>query len=157
MGSGWYRSPSARTRRWSASVSSASVARASGQSERLRRARRRRRDPRSADAGEGGARIGRDPAQQHRARRRPEHRRHGETVVGEHVLDRVVLVLAQAAEHDERGRRAASRQQQLGDDLVGAAEVEQLDVGEVEQGGEAVGAGQGGLDAVAGPRRRWGG
>ena len=64
------------------------------------------------------------------------------------MLDRLVLILAQAVQHHEPAAALAVGQQQLGHDLVGAAEVEQLDVGEVEQGGEAVGAGQGLLDAV---------
>ena len=64
------------------------------------------------------------------------------------MLDRVVLVVAQAAEHDEPRLLRGLGQQQLGDDLFGAGEVEQLDVGEVQQGGEAVGTGEGDLDAV---------
>ena len=56
--------------------------------------------------------------------------------MGEHVLDRLVLVVAEAVEHHEPRLLLGRGQQQLGDDLVGAAEVEQLDVGEVEQGGE---------------------
>ena len=63
--------------------------------------------------------------------------------MGEHLLDRLVLVVAQAAEHDEPRPLRGLGQQQLGDDLLGAGEVEQLDVGEVQQGGEAVGTGEG--------------
>ena len=77
--------------------------------------------------------VGRRPAEQPGLGGVGRHRGDGEAMVGEHVLDRLVLVFAEALQHDERGRRGLG-QQQLGDDLVGAAEVEQVDVGEVEVG-----------------------
>ena len=43
-------------------------------------------------------------------------------------------------------------EQELGHDLVRTAQIEQLDVGKVEQGGVAVGVGEGGLDACTGKR-----
>ena len=76
------------------------------------------------------------------------HGGHGQPVVGEHVLDRLVLVLAQSAAGPRSGRPLPAGQEQLGHDLVGAAEIEQLDAGEVEQRGEAVGARHGLLDTV---------
>jgi hypothetical protein len=51
------------------------------------------------------------------------HRGDGEAVVGQYVLDRLVLVFAQAPQHHEAGWRGVG-QEQLGDDLVGAAQVE---------------------------------
>ena len=46
-------------------------------------------------------------------------------------------------------------QEELGHHLVGATEVEQLDLGEVEQGGGAVRPGERRLDAVANRGARW--
>ena len=110
---------------------------------------------RPANAGEGGARIAGDGAQQDRLPSATSGG-HREAVMGEHLLDGVVLVVAQTAEHDEPRLLRGLGQEQLGHDLLRAGEVEQLDIGEVQQGGEAVGAGEGDFDA-AGPRRRWGG
>src|SRR6185503_1509192 len=71
-----------------------------------------------------------------------------QSMVGEYVLDRLVLILAQPPEDDVAATRLPAGQEQLGDDLVGAAEIEQLDAGEIEQGGEAAGVRHGLLDSV---------
>ena len=64
--------------------------------------------------------------------------------MGEDMVDRFVVILPQALQdHEIRGPR---RQQELGDDLIRAAQVNQLDLGEAQQGGEAVGVRQGRLD-----------
>jgi hypothetical protein len=48
----------------------------------------------------------------------------------EHVIDGFALILAEPPQHNEIG--VPARQKQLGDDLVGAAQVDQLDLGKIQ-------------------------
>ncbi len=59
----------------------------------------------------------------------------GEVVMLEHMVDRLELILAQSQQHQVG--LAGRIEQQLGDDFVGTAEVDQADLGEIEQGGVA--------------------
>lgn len=77
-----------------------------------------------------------------------ENRGH-QAMMGEHVIDRLVLVFPQSLEHDARKRPAGIGQEQLGDNLIGTAQVQQLDPGEVEECGEAIGGGERGFDPGA--------
>ena len=53
----------------------------------------------------------------------------------EDMLDGLMMIFPEALENHEVG--GSHRHKQLGDDLVGATQVYQLDSGEVQQGGHA--------------------
>ena len=73
----------------------------------------------------------------------------GEAVVIEYLLDRLVLVVAESLKHHHAAASVAVGQEELGHHFVCATEIEELDVGEVEQGRCAIGLGERRLDAVA--------
>ena len=97
------------TRRWNASASSASSARAAGHpsaaaSSTASSAPRSHTQPKAARAS-----AVTQPSRRGSGCSPSAHRGHGEPVVGEHVLDRLVLVLAQPAAAPRTGRRAPRR------------------------------------------------
>ena len=93
-----------------------------------------------AHAGKRPAGIGPDPAEQPRLPAVGRHCGHGQAMMDQDMLDGLVMIFPQALENHEVG--GSHRQEQLGDDLVGAAQVYQLDSGEVQQGGHAGRSGQ---------------
>ena len=66
-------------------------------------------------------------------------------MMSEHVVNGLVLILTETLEHEETD--VFSGQQQLGHDLISAAQVHQLDLGKIQQCGEAPAPGQGLLDS----------
>src|SRR3954463_4607831 len=62
-------------------------------------------------------------------------------MMSEHVVYGLVLIFPEALQHEETD--VSSRQQQLGHDFIGAAQVHQLDLGKIQQRGEAAAPGQG--------------
>ena len=70
--------------------------------------------------------------------------------MNQHVVDCLMMVLTETLQDDET--RGACGQQQLGHDFVRAAQVNQLDIGKVQQRGSAIGAGESGLDSGANRR-----
>ena len=75
---------------------------------------------------------GGDPAEQLRRLVRARHDGDGQGVVVQDVVDRLGVVLARAEQHDVPVGARIGVEEELGDDFVGAAEVEQTDLGEVE-------------------------
>ena len=71
------------------------------------------------------------------------------------VVDRVEMAVGDSREHHVVLLLVGHPEQQLGHDLVGAAEIEQAHRGEVELGGAMARARDGPLDPVAEARRRW--
>jgi hypothetical protein len=101
-----------------------------------------------ADTGEGVSRVGARASQESRPAITGKNGCH-QAMMGEHVIDRLVLVFSESLEDNATERPVGVSQQQLGDDLVGTTQVEQLDLGEVEQGSQAVGGGESRFDPSA--------
>src|SRR4051794_20948751 len=66
-------------------------------------------------------------------------------MMSEHVVYCLALIFTEALQHEETD--VSSGQQQLGHDLIGAAQVHQLNLGKIQQCGEAPAPGQGLLDS----------
>ena len=135
-GSGWKVAAAARSSRRSGERLQGVGAPARRSSRARRRARRRRAAP-SRRRRERRARVRRDPA---RAAAAAPSSPSATAATARPWWSSTCSIAScwssrSPAEHHVAVGPSSAAEQQLGDDLVGAAEVEQLDVGEVEQGG----------------------
>ena len=68
----------------------------------------------------------------------------GESMMRQNVVNGFVMIFTQALEHHEVC--GTYGEEELRDDFIGAAQVHQLDVGKIQQGGETIGVGERCLD-----------
>src|SRR5215210_4536974 len=94
--------------------------------------------PSLKNAGERLPRVGRRPPKKTGSTATRGNRGHCYSVVYQNVVDGFVMILAQTLKHNEV--RGTHGEEQLCHDLIGAAQVDQLDVGKIEERGEAVGS-----------------